>query len=101
AHATTRPPLPLPVFRDFWCGSTPHGIIRVAMPSSADRKDSSMKTTVSLLLAAGVLAGGFTLGLARQATPAGNQPPVTADNRLMVPENDREWVWLSAGLGMA
>jgi hypothetical protein len=57
--------------------------------------------TVSILVASGllvaVLAGTF-LGQTPQTT---NVPRYTANGELIMPENYREWVWLSSGMGMA
>lgn len=46
----------------------------------------------------GVLLSSLVLSLQSQAGP--NDPRYTADGELIFPENYREWVWLSSGLGM-
>ena len=43
----------------------------------------------------------FGTGLAGQKEPRSNAPVFSADNQLMKPENYREWVYLSSGLGMS
>lgn len=36
-----------------------------------------------------------------QPTPPADQPRFTADGQLQRPDNYREWIWLSSGLGMS
>jgi len=54
-----------------------------------------------LLFAAIVIAAALGVGLAGQQ-PSSNsfRPRFLADNELSRPDNYREWVWLSSGLGM-
>ena len=59
------------------------------------------KSAIAVVLAAGAVA--FAMWLTRHtsvsaATP--NQPVYTADGKLMLPTNYREWVFLTSGLGM-
>ena len=56
---------------------------------------------ISLLtLAALVIAGSAVYLLRADIAPAQDGPSFTADGQLMRPENYREWIYLSSGLGM-
>ncbi|MGI9071135.1 MAG: cytochrome P460 family protein [Bryobacteraceae bacterium] len=55
----------------------------------------------STLLPITILAAIFTFWLSGQAPSASDEPRFTTDNRLLRPDNYREWVWLSSGLGMS
>jgi cytochrome P460 len=55
----------------------------------------------STLLSVTILAAIFSLLLSGEAPNASDQPRFTTDNRLLRPENYREWIWLSSGLGMS
>jgi Cytochrome P460 len=53
------------------------------------------------LFADAILAAVFTFWLSGQAPKSSDEPRFTNDNRLLRPNNYREWIWLSSGLGMA
>lgn len=57
--------------------------------------------TIRVLVAFGVVLGIPGLLMSIQVTSSGNEPTFGADNELRFPENYREWIWLSSGLGMA
>jgi len=59
-----------------------------------------MKRTRPLLFAAVVIAAALSVGLAGQPSSNSLRPRFLADNELSRPDNYREWVWLSSGLGM-
>jgi hypothetical protein len=59
-----------------------------------------MKIALSLLVVFGLIVFVFSSASTSQSTPGPNQPNFTADGKLTFPENYREWVWLSSGLGM-
>ena len=46
------------------------------------------------------IAAAIGLRLAGQSTPEAGEPRFLAHNELERPDNYREWVWLSSGLGM-
>jgi Cytochrome P460 len=48
-----------------------------------------------------IFAAIFTFLLSGQAPSASDEPRFTTGNRLLKPDNYREWVWLSSGLGMS
>ncbi len=52
---------------------------------------------VFILLAATVVFSGS----ANVQSPVADGPQFTADNRMLRPDNYREWVWLSSGFGMS
>jgi hypothetical protein len=49
------------------------------------------------------LAAGSVIAISAVQKPgsASDEPRYTPDNRMLRPENYREWVWLSSGLGMS
>ena len=48
-----------------------------------------------------IVSAIFSLLLSGQAPSASDGPRFTTGNRLLRPDNYREWVWLSSGLGMS
>ena len=56
-----------------------------------------------LIFAAATIVILVSLGLRQigQIQPRASGPVFTADNQLVMPENYREWVWVSSGLGMS
>ena len=48
-----------------------------------------------------VILSSLGLRQARQTQQRANIPAFTADGRLVKPENYREWIWVSSGLGMS
>jgi hypothetical protein len=55
----------------------------------------------STLFLPAILATIFSFLLSGQAGSPSDGPRFTTDNRLLRPDNYREWVWLSSGLGMS
>jgi hypothetical protein len=55
----------------------------------------------STLFLPAILATIFSFLLSGQAPSASDGPRFTSGNRLLRPDNYREWVWLSSGLGMS
>lgn len=54
-----------------------------------------------MLLPRATLAAIFGFMLSGQAPNSSDGPRFTTGNRLLRPDNYREWVWLSSGLGMS
>ncbi|MGB6485188.1 MAG: cytochrome P460 family protein [Candidatus Acidiferrales bacterium] len=59
-----------------------------------------MRQAMALMLAM-VATGGLIAQHAGHLAPAENQPQYTDGNQLVRPQNYREWIYLSSGLGMA
>lgn len=51
-----------------------------------------------LILAVVVL---FSMAAVQQAATGSDEPRYTKDDRMLRPDNYREWIWLSSGLGMS
>jgi Cytochrome P460 len=62
---------------------------------------SMSKRSWPTLLPRVTLAAIFGLVLSGQAPSSSDGPRFTNGNRLLRPENYREWIWLSSGLGMS
>jgi hypothetical protein len=62
-------------------------------------KETDMKFAASLLALVVVVVTIRSISVS-QSAPASVGPKFTADGSLVFPENYREWVWLSSGLGM-
>lgn len=60
----------------------------------------NIKLTVSLVLLM-VFAGVLALGAAGEAGSTTQTPTYTADGKLMLPVNYREWIYLSSGMDMS
>jgi len=57
------------------------------------------KLIATLVIGVGAACVGFRGALAQNATPS-DGPQFTADGQMVKPENYREWVYLTSGLGM-
>lgn len=55
----------------------------------------------AMVLTLAIFAAGGWIALADHSEPAVVQPQFVSGNRLVRPQNYREWVYLSSGLGMA
>jgi hypothetical protein len=64
------------------------------------RMGHNMFKTLTAALVAGLVALGLTAAPTTGQQPAGDGPHLLANNQLAFPEGYREWVFLSAGLGM-
>lgn len=58
-----------------------------------------MKVLGLALILAGV--GLISTAAAQQSASSSDEPRYTKDNHMLRPENYREWVWLSSGIGMS
>lgn len=47
------------------------------------------------------VVGLISMAAALQSASGSDEPRYTRDNRMLRPENYREWIWLSSGLGMS
>jgi hypothetical protein len=54
-----------------------------------------------LVVALGLACIAATAPAATGQSSGGEEPRYTTDNRMLRPDNYREWVWLSSGLGMS
>jgi len=59
-----------------------------------------MKPVFSFVVTVGLLALVTGVAVTGQTPQPQNQPRYTANDELVMPENYREWVWLSSGIGM-
>ena len=59
-----------------------------------------MKPVLSFVITVCLVALVTGVAVTGQTPQAQNQPRYTANDELVMPENYREWVWLSSGLGM-
>jgi hypothetical protein len=57
-----------------------------------------MKTAIAVVLLGGAIA--FLIAQRKSEAAASSGPEFTQDDKLMLPANYREWVYLSSGLGM-
>jgi len=60
-----------------------------------------MNRAFPLLIGLAVLMTGARFPVAGQQATVSAEPSFSADNQLLRPDNYREWVWLSSGLGMS
>ena len=63
--------------------------------------NSLMKKILPIAIMTAAILVPFGARLAGQKESRSNAPVFSADNQLMKPENYREWVYLSSGLGMS
>ena len=59
-----------------------------------------MKPVLSFVITVGLIALVTGVAVTGQTPQPQNPPRYTANDELIMPENYREWVWLSSGLGM-
>src|SRR5438132_440306 len=66
-----------------------------------DRGGVRMKKWIAAGVMAVTVGGFFILAATAQAPADSSSPRFGADNELMRPDNYREWIYLSSGLGMS
>src|SRR5687767_5860071 len=81
-----------------WEGFPENMIYGAALPPST--MGHTMFKTLTATLVVGLVALGLTATPTTGQQPAADGPNLLANNQLGFPEGYREWVFLSAGLGM-
>lgn len=69
--------------------------------SPAKNRGGPIRRILQLLVAACCLGACLALWIPAQPAPNPDAPRFTAKNEMLRPDNYREWVWLSSGLGMS